>query len=256
MKLLKHQICFILILAILGGCSVSKNISEGKQCPHKECPNQRCSQDQQCSQDKAKCSNPTSEAKQCGQSGKCSCKRSTGNSSEITMPGKQEMMKKWKEFSTPSSQHKILNALVGNWNHTVEFWMDPNSVPEKSKGTSSIRWTMGGRFLEHSVSGKSMGHPFSGKGVIGYDNATKQYQSIWYDNMSTSIMMGISKYNEATKTFTEIGTASCPFKGSIQYKGVTTLLNSKHFRYELFMEDPSKPGNEVKTMKIEYTKKK
>ena len=170
-------------------------------------------------------------------------------------PTQEELMAKWKEYSTPGEEHKVLNALIGTWNYDVEFYMDPASPPEKSKGKSTMRWIMGGRFVEHNVSGKSMGQAFNGLGYTGYDKATKQYRTVWFDSMGTGLTIGTSKYDPATRTLTDNGQASCPLNGTVPYRAVTTFIDDKHFRYEMFM---SYPGSklEAKIMNIEYTKKK
>ena len=36
-------------------------------------------------------------------------------------PQMQAMMAKWQEYASPNENHKVLDALVGNWNHTVKW---------------------------------------------------------------------------------------------------------------------------------------
>ena len=93
-------------------------------------------------------------------------------------PEMDAMMAKWKEASTPGVGHAALEPLVGTWDSTVKWWKDPASAPEESKGTSVVQWTFGGRFLEQKFSGTSMGQPFEGLGITGFDNIAKKYQSI------------------------------------------------------------------------------
>lgn len=176
------------------------------------------------------------------------------NSSQNAGTDQKDMMARMQDYATPGESHKALNALIGSWDHTVEFWMDPASPPEKSTGKSEIKWTMGNRFVEHTAVGKSMGQPFQGKGIIGYDKANKQYRTIWYDNMGTGMISGTGSYDSSKKVLTETGTASCPIYGTVNYRGVTTLVDPKHFRYEMFVTAPEQ--QEVKVMNIEYTKRK
>ena len=164
------------------------------------------------------------------------------------------MMEKWKEYSTPNENHKVLGTLVGEWNHTVKWWMSPDAKPEESKGTSEIEWIMGGRFIQHEVEGTSMGQPFEGMGVMGYDNEKKQYQSVWIDNMGTGIMRGSGNYDPKTKTLTDEGTFSCPAEGEKSYRGVTKIIDKDHFTYEMYMAGPD--GKEFRAMEIVYTRKK
>ena len=164
------------------------------------------------------------------------------------------MMEKWKEYSTPNENHKVLDTLVGDWVYTIKWWMSPDAKPEESKGTSEIEWIMGGRFIEQEVEGMSMGQPFEGKGIMGYDNEKKQYQSVWIDNMGTGIMKGSGNYDPNTKTLTEKGTFSCPAEGGKSYRGVTKILDKDNFTYEWYMNDPD--GKEFRAMEITYTRKK
>jgi len=164
------------------------------------------------------------------------------------------MMEKWKEFATPNENHKVLGALVGDWDDTVKWWMSPDAKPEESKGTSEIRSIMGGRFIEHTVEGTSMGQPFEGMGITGYDNEKKQYQSIWIDNMGTGIMTGSGNYDPNTKTLADQGTFSCPAVGQKSYRGVTRIIDQDNFTYEMYMAGPD--GKEFRAMEIVYTRKK
>jgi hypothetical protein len=164
------------------------------------------------------------------------------------------MMEKYKEFSTPNENHKVLDPLVGDWDYSIKWWMSPDAKPEESKGTSNIKWIMGGRFIEQKVEGTSMGQPFEGVGLIGYDNEKKQYQSIWIDNMGTGIMKGSGNYDSSTKTLTDQGKFSCPAEGEKSYRGVLKMIDNDNFTYEWYMPGPD--GNEFRAMEIVYTRKK
>lgn len=167
----------------------------------------------------------------------------------------EEMMAKWKEASTPNENHKILNKLVGEWDHTLQWWMEPGSTPEESAGTSKVDWIMDGRFVEHNVHGTSMGQPFNGIGIVGYDNVKKQYDSIWIDNMGTGMMHSNGQYDAATDTLSESGSFSCPIKGDTAYKAKYTFVDQDHYTYEMYMND-MKTGEEFRSMLISYTRQK
>lgn len=164
------------------------------------------------------------------------------------------MMEKFKEFSTPNENHKVLDPLAGDWDYSIKLWMSPDATPEESKGTSNITWIMGGRFIEQKVEGTSMRQPFEGMGIMGYDNEKKQYQSVWIDNMGTGVMTGSGSYDPNTKTLTDQGTFSCPAEGEKSYRGVLTMIDNDNFTYEWYMAGPD--GNEFRAMEIVYTRKK
>ena len=163
------------------------------------------------------------------------------------------MMAKWKEFATPNENHKVLDAIVGNWEHTVKWWMSADAQPEESTGTSEIKWIMGGRFIQHTVQGISMGQPFEGMGIQGYDNAKKEYIGLWFDNMGTGFMRGTGHYDPDAKTLTEKGNFTCPFRGDTPFRGVLQIKDDDHYTYE--MHASGFDGKEYRAMEIQYTRK-
>ena len=168
----------------------------------------------------------------------------------------QEMMAKWQEYAMPGEGHKALEPFVGNWDYTVSWWEKPDSEPQKSSGTSEVKWIMGGRFLEQTAQGTAMGQEFHGMGLMGYDNMQKEYTGVWIDNMGTGMMTSTGTYDPATKTFTEKGTFSCPQDegGEKAFRGVTTMVSPDNYTYEMYVTD--KDGKESRMMEIVYTRKK
>ncbi len=171
-------------------------------------------------------------------------------------PKMAAMMEKMQAYATPNENHKALEPLAGSWTYTLSMWMSPGATPETSTGASESSWIMGGRFLEQKVSGTSMGQPFDGMGIIGYDNIKKTYQTLWLDNMGTGMMMGTSQFDVDKKVLSEQGHMTCPItNGDRTYRTTATLKDADHYTYEMFMSDPDS-GKEYKAMEIDYTKKK
>jgi len=167
----------------------------------------------------------------------------------------QEMMAKWQEFATPGEGHKALESLVGTWDYTVTWWETPESQPQKSTGTSEVKWIMEGRFLEQTAKGTAMGQEFQGMGLMGYDNMKKEYTGVWIDNMGTGIMTSAGTYDPETKSFTEKGSFSCPQEdGEKAFRGVTTIDGPDKYTYEMYAS--GKDGKEARMMEIVYTRKK
>jgi hypothetical protein len=164
------------------------------------------------------------------------------------------MMAKWQEMSTPNENHKALDVLVGHWDHSLKWWMSPDAPPDESTGTTQTTWILGGRFIKHMAQGTSMGQPFEGMGIIGYDNGKKEYNMVWIDNMGTGFMTASGQYDPASKTFTEKGQISCPIKGQMPFRGVTKIIDNDHYTYELYA--PGEDGKEFRSMEIRYTRSK
>jgi hypothetical protein len=168
----------------------------------------------------------------------------------------QAMMAKAKEFGTPGAEHEILKPLEGNWTAASRFWMKPGDKEQKSSGTSSMSWTMGGRFLKQEFKGDWMGQAFEGLGYLGYDKMKKEYVSVWMDNMATGMFQGTGQYDAATKTLTESGNFSCPATGEkdMWFRTEWKIVNNDKNIYSMYMKDPA--GKEFKSMEIVYKRAK
>lgn len=164
----------------------------------------------------------------------------------------QDMIVTWQAYASPNDNHKILDPLVGTWSHIAKWWMTPDSQPDTSKGKNETKWEMGGRFLLTVVKSTSMGQPFEGMGLTGFDNGKQTYQTIWMDNMGTGMMIGEGTYDPGTKTLTDHGRFTDPFIGQRSYRGVITFIDDDHHSYEMYVAD--KNGKEFRMMEILYAR--
>lgn len=165
----------------------------------------------------------------------------------------EAMMAKMKAYSTSGENHRVLDAFVGDWTYTSKQWMTPGTPAEESSGTATAKWVMDGHFVQIDVNGTAMGQPFSGTQVIGYDNAGKEYQSVWHDNMGTGMMFNKGSYDAATKTMTQTGDFNCPLRGKIPTRWVTKIIDPTTYTFEMY--SPDEKGVEFKGMEIVYKKK-
>ena len=104
----------------------------------------------------------------------------------------EAMMKAYMEVIKPGQAHQMLASLEGKWDYVMHSYEDPDN-PMEIKGTSSMTMVMGGRYLMQETEGAMMGMAFTGMGVTGFNNATKKFESIWYDNMGTGIMKSVGE---------------------------------------------------------------
>jgi len=165
---------------------------------------------------------------------------------------KQEMMKKMELAGAPGPAHKALDAFVGNWKAEVKCWMDPGSPPNVSQGTAKAKWTMNGRFVEEEFQGEMMGKAFHGRSLIGYDNTKQTFNSVWVDDLNTSMFTSEGRGENANKVITLEGKATCAATGrrDIPMKQVLRVVSPEKHVFEMF--DGSK-GN-AKTLEITYTR--
>lgn len=170
---------------------------------------------------------------------------------------KQEMMKKWMEYSTPSESHKLLASLAGKWTFVAKSWETADAKADETKGTSNIKMILGGRFLVQEVKGKMMGQNYEGHGMLGYDNIKKSYDSIWVDSMGTGIMQGTGVYDATTQTITDKGEFTCPFseKKTSEYKSEWKFNDKNNMTFSLYGKGLENKA-EYKMMEITYKRAK
>jgi hypothetical protein len=140
--------------------------------------------------------------------------------------------------------------------------MVPNAPPTKSSGTSVTKPIMEGRFFVTDVTGHMKmpgpdGKPkdvtFKGTGMDGYDNVKKKFVSSWGDNMGTGIMLSEGDYDPATKTFTYTSEYEAIPGMKTKIRETVKIADKDHHTFEWY-ED--RGGQEVKTLEINYTRKK
>jgi hypothetical protein len=175
-------------------------------------------------------------------------------SSSKTELSPDEMMKKMEVAGKPGPAHKVLDALAGEWNVEARFWMAPDAPPTESKGTSSVRWIHGGRFVHEDFSGTLMGKPFHGTGITGYDNTKQKYVNVWLDDMATGIVCSDGTLGSDGKALTFEGKIDCPITGEKDKRVKTVLRIESRDKHTLEMHDPSL-GDKSKTGEIVYTRK-
>ena len=171
-------------------------------------------------------------------------------------PGMDEsMMAQMKEKSMPGENHKFLEQLAGDWDHTAVWRMAPDAEPMTSHGTTKNQMIFGGRFLKQEVEGNMNGEKFEGIGFTGYDTIKKEYDSVWIDGMGTGMMVSSSQYDPTAKTFSEHGTFSCPMTGEAnrEFRGEWKILSPDNYVYEMYNKAPD--GREFKSMEITYKRK-
>jgi hypothetical protein len=166
-------------------------------------------------------------------------------------PDQPEVMKKWMEYMTPGTPHQALAKMVGNWKAIVTMYQ-ASGEQNKSEGTASYEMVLGGRYLKSTFKGNMMGMPFEGMGLDAYDNASKDYISIWVDNMGTGLMYMKGKWNDDSKTIVYMGTVVSPITGKDEKsKTVYKKIDDDHMLMTTYMYADDK---EVKQMEIEYTR--
>ena len=166
------------------------------------------------------------------------------------------MMKAWEAYATPGEAHKNLAMDNGTWHEESTMWMSPDDPkPMKMTMTAVSKMIMGGRYQETRHRGTMEGQPFEGVSTIGYDNASKEMVSTWYDNMSTGIMYLTGKPEAGSKTTEFKGECTDPLTGKLKpIRETFTIVDANTRKMEMF--DVTPDGKEYKSMEITMTRKK
>ena len=163
-----------------------------------------------------------------------------------------EMKKKWQEYMTPGPVHQQSAKMAGNWKATVTNFMDGQEA--KSEATAKYEMILGGRYLKSYITGNMMGMPFEGVGLDAFDNAAKEYISVWIDNFGTGVLNLKGKMDDKTGDIVYTGTMVDPMTGKNQTtKTVMKQIDDDHQQMVMYMIDG---GKEVKNMQIDYTRVK
>lgn len=164
------------------------------------------------------------------------------------------MMKAWQAYMTPGDMHQLLASTDGEWTADITMWMDPNGQPTKSTGSMTTKMIMGGRYQEGQYKGDMMGQPMEGRGITGYDNAKKQFESTWIDNMGTGVMKMTGTYDPSTKTINFSGNQVDPMTGKeMKVRETLQLVDANNQVMTMYMTPEG--GSEMKTMEIKFKKK-
>ena len=166
----------------------------------------------------------------------------------------QKMMEVYKEVGTPGVPHKVLANLAGSWTTKTKAWMEPDKPPMEDTGTCEQKMILNGRYLQQEYTGEMMGSPFTGINLIGYDNHTKKYVSIWIDSMSTGIYYFEGTASPDGKTITQKSSYDDPVRGPTVWRSVTRLVDDNTLQYEMYLT--SKRGKKEKMMEMTITRKR
>jgi hypothetical protein len=160
-----------------------------------------------------------------------------------------EQMNAWMEYMTPAAMHEMMAKADGDWNTISRWWMDPASEPMESEGIAKFEMILGGRYQRSYHTGEVMGMPMEGINLLGYDNATEEFTSIWIDNMGTGTAVAKGKYDEDTQSIILNGSMIDPMtKKDMSFKQIYKRIDDNHQIVEMYMDFN---GKEFKSMEVE-----
>ena len=168
-------------------------------------------------------------------------------------PEQQAAMQAYIAAGTPGKQHAALASAVGEYDMAIRSWDAPGAAPSDEKGTATRKMILGGRVLVEQVEASMHGQPFTGHGMVGYDNVSGKWWQTWNDSMSTGVMVSQGDCDDQ---------GACTFTGSWNDPVTKQKVNARFTNRwtspttEVFeMYGPGPDGKEFKMMEMTYTKR-
>jgi hypothetical protein len=160
------------------------------------------------------------------------------------------MMAKMMELGTPGPVHAELKQMVGTWSVHMKHWMDPGQPPQESNGTSHVEMANDRHLLEHFTGDMPGMGPYEGWGIMGFNNATQEFEHVWRDNMNTGMMWSTgTKADDGTTTMK--GISHCAM-GKMDCRVVTRMTGPDSMHFEMYGTLAGMP--EMKMMEMDYTR--
>jgi hypothetical protein len=163
-------------------------------------------------------------------------------------PHMAEMMK----AAQPGPQHQKLKGMVGKWAVHSKMFMGPKVM--ESDATAEVKSIMGDRFFVEEVTGQFMGQPWSGMGLIGFDNHKQKFEWTWIDAAGTEMMHSEGTADPTGKTITTSGESFNPMLNKVApYRFVRHIESDNKNTLEMWAAGAD--GKDMKMMEIVYTRK-
>jgi len=173
---------------------------------------------------------------------------------EGAAPDSESLVDTWVQHAMPGEHHRLLDRMAGAWEMAIEYRMNSTTPVVESQGKCERKWILGKRFLLEEFDGGSLGLPFQGMAVYGYDSFEKKYTSVWLDTMSTAITSNLGSCREGCDLIEFEGRHGDPWSGVMRpSRGVTRFIDDN--RHVLELREPDSSGKEFVILKITYTRK-
>lgn len=164
-------------------------------------------------------------------------------------PDVQSQMQQAMAAAQPGPPHAALMKRAGEYT-TKETFYAPGAEPQESTGTAKLKAILGGRFLEEENSGQSLGQPYSGLRLYGYNNGSKQYEAIWIYNGSTAFLVLDGASGDKGKTVRYTGAFLGPGGQEQTLRVTITQQDADHFTVKLLGES----SGGMSTLETVYTR--
>jgi len=134
------------------------------------------------------------------------------------------------------------------------MWTDPAKPPAIDVGEATLTPVLGGRHLRQDLRIDSPTGAFRGLGYLGYDLATRRYDSLWMDVNFTGMILAHGSYDPSRRTYELTGAMPDPHHAgaTLPLREVMRVPDADHFTYEYYEHHD---GREMLAVRLEYTRR-
>ncbi len=159
-----------------------------------------------------------------------------------------DAQKAMEEAAKAGPNHKLLEWFAGEWQVVVKD-LTPGQE-STDEGVMTAKMVYGGRFLLSDFDGRFHGKFFRGGGMMGYNNATKRFESTWADSRDTAIAFMSGSMSADNKVLTMTSEMNDPTTGKkVTMKEVDTITGKDAYKGEFYM-------GTMKVMDLSYVRGK
>lgn len=172
------------------------------------------------------------------------------------MPSSDEIMQKMMAAGQPTKFHKRFDCFIGEWDIETKVWMaGPSNPPAVSKGTSTTRWKLAGKWLESHENTDFMGMPHESFSLFGYDNFKKKYTCSTINSMDTQMISVSGSINPAGDTMIMYGTLDEASTGEVSKNIKVVIHIPSDDKRVMEIHDLAIPEPHTKVMEYHYSRK-
>jgi hypothetical protein len=159
------------------------------------------------------------------------------------------------QFGMANDNHfRFVLDTLGSWTTTTTWWPAPDAQPLTTQGTAefSLMVGTGGKFVRQEFRNTSESQKFVGFAFYGFNNATSEYESVWFDSAASHMVVTHgTRAEDGSITYT--GAFVDPRDGQRKTtRSVMAWPDSNTITYETF--DTTSDGREFVSLRVTYTR--
>lgn len=158
------------------------------------------------------------------------------------------------QTAAPGPVHKQLAKRAGEYTTVTRFTAQPGAKPVDSNGAAKFSVILDGRFLLEEDSLIFMGQETKGTRLWGYDNATKEFVSVWAYTGSTGLMNLTGTSKDDGKTVNFVASFNDESGAKQVFEATVRHIDDDHFVVGLYAKNPD--GSRGPAFETTFNRKK